>query len=202
MSDEVGWDVSRETSADLLRFKALVQKWSPKINLVSKADLENLDDRHIADSIQVAQLAGVKGTWLDIGAGGGFPGIVVAILAKNRGIADFVTLVESDVRKATFLRTAVRELNLPAEVISQRIEECAPQNADYISARALAPLTELLEMAAYHGHEQTVCLFPKGSKWREEVETARNFFHFSYDPIASKTEPQSAVLRVKEITRE
>ena len=115
--------VSRETLARLEAYAALVAKWNPKINLVSRKSLEDLWSRHILDSAQVFALAGPapRGRWADLGSGGGFPGAVVAILAAGIGADLRVTLVESDQRKAAFLRTVSRETAVPFEVLSDRI---------------------------------------------------------------------------------
>ena len=115
--------VSRETLADLKVFKQLVRKWNPAINLVAKSSLPEVWERHIADSIQIFPLVTEEpDLWLDIGSGGGFPGIVVAILAKGLGWSTKFHLVESDNRKSVFLRTAARDLKLNVEVSSDRIE--------------------------------------------------------------------------------
>ena len=137
-------DVSRETIDRLSHFEQTLLKWNPKINLVSKSSLQDIWTRHIVDSAQVFLLAEdhiskeEDSNWLDIGSGGGFPGLVIAILAAERATRLSVTLIESDKRKAAFLRTAARECGVRVKVISNRIEKVDPQNADFLSARALA----------------------------------------------------------------
>ena len=108
------FNVSRETYDDLTRYAELVGRWTQKINLISKASLQDIWQRHIWDSAQIYDLGEPEGTWLDIGSGGGFPGIVVAIMAKRDNCARKGVLVESDQRKAAFLRTVIRELQLNA----------------------------------------------------------------------------------------
>lgn len=194
---EVG-SVSRETVERLNSLVALLCKWNPTINLVSKNTLPDAWNRHIADSAQLYRL-GQQGHWVDIGSGGGFPGIVIAILAAESQ-THAVTLIESDQRKATFLRTASRELNLNVSVLAQRIEDAPPQSADTLSARALAPLPKLLMFAQRHLMPDGIALFPKGATWREEVEAARQTFHFDLSTYPSATEPSGAILAVKAIT--
>ncbi|MCL4170695.1 UNVERIFIED_CONTAM: hypothetical protein GTU68_049362, partial [Idotea baltica] len=134
-------NVSRETFAALQAYAALLEKWNPKINLVSKSSLQDLWNRHILDSAQLFSLVQhPHNTWADLGSGGGFPGLVIAIMALESGSPDQVILIESDTRKAAFLRTVIRELGLRASVINKRIEQVDPLDADVISARALADL--------------------------------------------------------------
>ncbi|MEB8330809.1 class I SAM-dependent methyltransferase, partial [Flavobacteriaceae bacterium KMM 6897] len=109
-------------------FEALVRKWNPAINLVSRNSLADLRERHILDSIQTYQA--VKEPfdhWVDIGSGGGFPGVVIAILSAEMSPSRDITLIESDARKATFLRAALRETGVSATVLTERIERAVPQ---------------------------------------------------------------------------
>ena len=199
MIDVGGSSVSRETFERLESFVRLVEKWNPKINLISKASVPAIWERHIADSIQLFALAPEHDVWVDLGSGGGFPGIVIAALSMEHSGNGSITLVESDQRKSAFLRTAVRELELSATVVSERIEKIAPLNADVISARALADLTGLLGYANQHLRKGGVGLFPKGAKWREEHEDAQRVWSYSCEPIKSLTDPLAAVLKIKDI---
>ena len=143
-----GQNVSRETYDDLVQFSDLVKKWTPKINLIAPSTIPEIWDRHIVDSAQLLQLAPKNfDCWVDIGSGGGFPGIIVAIYAKIEQPNATVTLIESDQRKATFLRTASRELGLNTKVIAERIEQVSAIGAGIVSARALATLSSLLPLA-------------------------------------------------------
>lgn len=200
MSDLEALNVSRETLDKLNRFSELVRRWNPKINLVSKTSLEDLWERHIIDSAQIFSLVETEGHWLDLGSGGGFPGIVVAILNQEKERFK-VTLVESDQRKCAFLRTAIRELELSATVENERIELLQYQQADVLSARALSDLTSLLGFCEMHLDPLGVALFPKGKSWKEEDEAARHLWSYECDAIQSKTDPDAAILKIKEITR-
>ena len=146
-----GLDVSRETYSRLKDYEKLLFKWNSKINLVSKSTLSDFWGRHILDSAQFFSLFGEKtGKWVDLGSGGGFPGLVVAILSDELGIPNRLSLVEADVRKSVFLKTVCRELGLKVDVYNNRIEELPKMSADVLSARALAPLKTLCFYAEKH----------------------------------------------------
>ncbi|MDG1168122.1 MAG: 16S rRNA (guanine(527)-N(7))-methyltransferase RsmG [Sulfitobacter sp.] len=194
-------NVSRETLDKLQAFADLVQKWTSKINLISKPSVPEVWDRHILDSAQLYDLAPSSGHWIDLGSGGGFPGIVVCILAQGQGADQTFTLVESDQRKSTFLRTAIRELSLDARVLTQRIEEIAPMQADILSARALADLDALLGFAEMHLKPGGTALLPKGAQWEKEHRDAQIQWSYDCDPIKSKTNPDAAILKIKDIAR-
>jgi 16S rRNA (guanine527-N7)-methyltransferase len=196
-----GIDVSRETFDRLESFADLVRKWTPKINLISKSSIDTLWDRHIVDSVQLFQMADAQGRWVDMGSGGGFPGIVIAILRAENGTDDQVTLIESDQRKCAFLRTAIRELGLKSKVLSERIENIPPLKTDILSARALADLTKLLGFAELHLKRDGVALFPKGSNWRAEHEDAQRMWSYSCEDISSTTNASAAILKIKDIIR-
>lgn len=195
-------NVSRETIARLERFEEILLKWNPKINLVSKASLENLWHRHIVDSVQVFTSVKDPGdSWVDIGSGGGFPGIVVAIMAAEYFPKTKVTLIESDQRKSAFLRTAARECGVPVTVLSQRIEQATPQNAHILSARALAELDTLLEFSEQHLAKDGLAVFPKGANWKKEVDKAAERWSFDVEPITSLTETEAVILKIKGVVR-
>lgn len=199
--DELSLDVSRETIERLEAYVDLVKKWNPKINLVSKASLGDIWHRHILDSAQLFDLAPDSESWVDLGSGGGFPGIVLSILALERNPKGRFTLVESDQRKSAFLRTAIRELDLNAKVLAQRIEDVPPLKAQALSARALADLDILLGFGAKHLASDGTALFPKGESWEKEDRAARERWSYSCEVITSKTNPDAAVLKIKDILR-
>ncbi|GFE49353.1 ribosomal RNA small subunit methyltransferase G [Roseobacter cerasinus] len=194
-------NVSRETLDRLTTYHDLIQKWSPKINLVSKSSILDLWNRHISDSTQVYRLSPHVNHWVDMGSGGGLPGLVVAILAKEDHPETQVTLIESDARKSVFLRTVIRELDLNAVVSTARIEELEPQQADVLSARALADLSRLLSFAERHLSQDGTALFYKGETWPKEVQTARESWSFDLVAHTSKTHEKGAILEVRDIQR-
>ncbi|WP_251374154.1 16S rRNA (guanine(527)-N(7))-methyltransferase RsmG [Ponticoccus alexandrii] len=171
------------------------------INLVSPNTLPTLVERHFRDSAQIFILARRDWRrWTDLGSGGGFPGLVVAILAAGAGLQGRVTLVESDQRKATFLRTVARETGVPADVQACRIEALAPQASDVISARALAPLPDLFSIAHPHLAQNAMALFHKGAGWKKELEQARAEWRFDAKSHTSETNPEAVILEVRELS--
>lgn len=198
-----GLDVSRETLERLETYVALVQKWTPKINIISKSTVPAIWERHIADSIETVRSGPISSVdhWADFGSGGGFPGLVAAILARESNKNALFTLVESDQRKCAFLRTVARECDLNVQVKSQRIEHLEPLNAAVVSARALANLTDLLAFADRHLGAGGLCLFPKGITWEKELEEAQAMWRFDHEIAHSQTEPGSVVLKIKGVSR-
>jgi 16S rRNA (guanine527-N7)-methyltransferase len=193
-------DVSRETKERLEIFASLVEKWNPSINLVSKNSLSDLRKRHIADSVQVFRAVESHFEhWADIGSGGGFPGLVVAILSAEDGNRKKVTLVESDQRKAVFLRTVLRETAVSADVRAERVENTDLLAADVLSARALSDLPRLLKFAVTHLHQNGVAVFPKGLTWQRELAAAREAWNFDHEVIKSKTDPSGVLLKIRNI---
>jgi 16S rRNA (guanine527-N7)-methyltransferase len=196
-----GVDVSRETIQDLEAFGALVAKWTPKINLIAKGTTGDIWDRHIIDSVQIFQYAPKQfEKWVDLGSGGGFPGIVMAILGKTQQPNARFILIESDQRKATFLRTAIRELNVQAEVMAERIEAVAPQGADVVSARALTALSSLIPLVARHLDSKGIALLHKGKLASQEVAEAQMHASFELEDHASFTDLNARILAIQRIT--
>lgn len=193
-------NVSRETFERLEHYVELLQKWNPKINLVSRSTLDDVWDRHIRDSLQLRDAAkGLSGSWVDLGSGGGLPGLVIALLQSE--VLAPVVLIESDQRKAAFLRTVLRETESPGKVIAERIEAAEPQGATILSARALAPLPKLLDFAERHLAPNGTALLPKGITWENEVAEAQKSFQFHWEAIKSCTQEGAVILRIREISR-
>ncbi|GAA6191412.1 16S rRNA (guanine(527)-N(7))-methyltransferase RsmG [Phaeobacter sp. NW0010-22] len=190
-------DVSRETFEKLEAFDELLKKWNPKINLVSRKSLTDVWVRHISDSLQVYRCLNASGHWVDLGSGGGFPGVIVAIVASVENPGLNVTLVESDQRKSAFLRTVLRETGSVGTVIADRIENIEPLDADILSARALSDLPRLLEFSQRHLKSTGIALFPKGATWKKEVEEAKQEWNFDFEAVKSVTEPSAVVLKIK-----
>lgn len=193
-------EVSRETKDFLLEYAGMIKKWNPSINLISKASSNEIYDRHLLDSLQILRSPGIpSGLWVDIGSGGGLPGLVVAIDAKANPKDRPVVLIESDKRKATFLREVVRTLNLNAEVLTMRIEDVTPLSAKVVSARALASLTVLCAHAFRHLAEDGMAIFHKGENRADELRHARDSWSFDLTEVQSMTNPDAAILYLKEI---
>ncbi len=194
-------NVSRETFERLTKYVELVKRWNPKINLVSRNSLNDIWTRHIKDSVQVYRYAGNFSNWVDLGSGGGFPGMVCAIVAIEENPSAQFTLIESDQRKSAFLRNVARKCQANCRVISKRIEAVDPLGADILSARALAELGVLLSFCDRHLGDSGVALLPKGATWKKELDDARKEWNFQAEPITSLTEPQAVILKIKGVSR-
>lgn len=195
-------DVSRETIDRLACHGALLTKWNPRINLVSAASLADYWSRHVLDSMQLFSLRPAQArVWVDIGTGGGFPGLVVAILAAEQEPEMRVTLVESDHRKAAFLSQAIRATGVTAQVIAARAEDIPRRDADVISARAVAPLDRLLKLVERHLATGGRALLPKGAAVEDELRLALEYWRFDLHKIASVTNPKAAILSIGDLSR-
>ncbi|MBO9395342.1 16S rRNA (guanine(527)-N(7))-methyltransferase RsmG [Shimia sp. R9_2] len=196
-------DVSRETFQRLQVLADLLVKWNPRINLVSKSTLDALWERHILDSVQVMRSAPHNvAHWVDIGSGGGFPGLVIALMSEEPTAPQKVTLIESDQRKCAFLRTVLRETGVKAAVLTERIEKVSPQNADVLSARALADLPLLFDFTERHLRADGVGLFPKGASWQKELKSVQESWSFDCEVVKSITDSQAVILKVGELKRD
>lgn len=193
-------DVSRETLARLELLLELVRKWNPAINLVARSTLDDGWSRHVRDSAQVLALApDTPRQWVDFGSGGGFPGLVVAILLAERAPPCRVTLVESDRRKATFLREAARAIGVSVDVLTERAETLGPLQADVVSARALAPLSELCALAWRHLAPNGRAIFLKGRDHQVERDAAKRIWAFTSTARQSITDPTAAVVALESL---
>ncbi len=189
--------VSHETLARLDCYADLLRTWNPKINLVGPSTLPALWERHFLDSAQLFPHLPVGGGMLaDFGSGAGFPGLVLAILG-----APCVHLIESDQRKAAFLREVSRETGAGnVTVHAARLADVAPLGADVVTARALAPLTDLIPWAIRHLKPGGTALFLKGADTEKEIAKARETCSFSADVLTSQTHPDGRLLRLTAIT--
>ena len=194
-------DVSRETLERLRRYAETLVKWQKSINLVSPESLKDLWRRHILDSAQLLtflppQIQGL----VDMGSGAGFPGLVLAIL----GVPN-VHLIESDARKCAFLAEAARAAGLEVGqnpvVHRSRLEEIAELQADVVTARACAPLTQLLAYAEPFLRADSICLFPKGARVEEELTEAKKTWRMGVERFPSLSDPSGTILRMKQVAR-
>lgn len=199
-----GKDVSRETWERLEHFSALFQKWSKAINLVAPSTLPDLWRRHVADSAQIFQLSPKAQIWADLGSGGGFPGIITAIFLKELG-GGWVHLVESNQKKAAFLRQALLETGGLGSVHVLRIEDApaAIGQVDAISARALADLDLLLDFSEPWMTQNLEChaFFHKGRDYRQEIAKANGRWRFDLLEHRSAVETDSIVLEIEGLRR-
>lgn len=193
-------DVSRETREKLELLERELRRWQAIKNLVGPATLDHIWDRHIVDSLQLLDLAPQAKTWVDLGSGAGFPGLVLAIAGQERGLA--VHLVESNSRKCAFLRHIARVTGVSAAIHEARLETVIPGfvgKADVVSARALAALTQLLEWTEPMLKAGTIGLFPKGRDAESELTEARKRWTFEADILPSRTDSDARILRITSI---
>jgi 16S rRNA (guanine527-N7)-methyltransferase len=198
----VAGPVSRETFEKIRLFKSTFESWSARINLVSSNELNSLWRRHVLDSAQLVRLADDFTIWLDLGSGGGFPGIIVAILnAESPG--KFFHLVESTGKKAAFLRTALTQVKAHAQVHQDRIENLASRigAVDIVSARALAPLPTLLCLAEPWLSAGARGLFHKGRDYRAEIGQSRDDFDFDLLEHPNVVDATGVVLEIFNLRR-
>jgi 16S rRNA (guanine527-N7)-methyltransferase len=189
--------VSRETLGRLEAYARLLRKWNPAINLVAPDSLGDLWRRHMLDSAQLAPLLpDAAGRVADLGSGAGFPGLVLAILGCGE-----IHLVESDRRKAQFLREVSRETTAGAQIYVSRIEDLSPLSAETVVARGLAPLDSLLDYAARHLAPGGQAILPKGRGWEQELEAARARWRFTVQAHPSRTHAQGRILAISALER-
>jgi 16S rRNA (guanine527-N7)-methyltransferase len=195
-------DVSRETFARLLAFEAIFRDWNSRMNLASASSLEHLWDRHILDSAQLAAIAPMRGIWLDIGSGGGFPGIVLAILMEKQ-TGGHVHLVESIGKKVAFLKAALTETGGGGTVHLMRAENAGQLDIvpETVTARALAPLPELLGLTLPWLKTGAKGLFHKGRRHIEEIAAARGGWRFDLLQHQSKTDADSFILEISNVSQ-
>ena len=199
--EAIAGPVSRETFERLIRFESQFLKWAPRINLAAASTLPQLWSRHILDSAQLMRLAPDALRWLDIGSGGGFPGAVIAILLRDRPGAS-VDLVESNSKKAAFLKTVLGELQAPARVHVARIEAFRDDSRfDVVTARALAALPALLGLAERWLVAGATGLFHKGRDYRREVEESGDGWRFDLVEHASAVDREGVILEISGLRR-
>ena len=187
--------VSHETIHNLSTYEMMLVEWNEKFNLVAASTLPQIWTRHFSDSAQLMRyIPDSAKTVADMGAGAGFPGLVLAILAKGSERALHVTEIESTGKKADFLQAVVGKLQLNVTVRRERVEAIRNFRADIVTARAMKALPELLKYANYLIHKDTVCLFPKGKALSEELTEAKKYWTFSDEIHPSLSDESGSVL--------
>jgi 16S rRNA (guanine527-N7)-methyltransferase len=190
-------NVSRETIVDLETLVFLLEKWNKTINLVGKSTIEDVWTRHILDSAQLWQQRPENlAIWLDIGSGAGFPGLVLAILAKTERADCVFHMIESDARKCAFLRNVSRETSLNTKIHTSRIEDATAIVADVVSARALATVEKLAEYSHRFLCKDSFCLFLKGQGCATEVENAHKSWEFESEMTESLSDDTGVILKI------
>lgn len=206
------FDVSHETTARLEAYADLLRLWQKRINLVAPSTIPDLWHRHFADSAQLAPLIRPLAQartpdrplrLVDLGSGAGFPGLVLALLLREQGVA--VTLIDSDVRKCAFLRQAARVTGVTVDIATGRIENSAIQGTlqrfDVITARALAPLDRLLGLAAAYIAADGCALFLKGRDSSREVAEAARHWQFESELLPSLTDADARIVAIRHLAK-
>ncbi len=192
-------NVSRETISRLKVYQALLEKWQPRINLISSHTLSDVWQRHFEDSLQLIKyISDAPQSLVDMGSGAGFPGLVLALSYPT---SLKVTLIESDVRKSLFMENVSRETNVPVKIISKRIEDVQDIKGDIITARGLSALTKLFEMSFPLMTDSSQCLFLKGKGVDKEIDEAKKNWEFDLEIFLSLTDSTGRILRVKNLRR-
>ncbi|MEL6819381.1 MAG: 16S rRNA (guanine(527)-N(7))-methyltransferase RsmG [Pseudomonadota bacterium] len=200
LSELSGVDVSRETFSRLDAFSEDFDAWANRINLVAPSTREEFWRRHVIDSLQLIAIRRDAKVWADIGSGGGFPGLIIAIaLADDRDSR--VTLVESNRKKCAFLQMAKAKYAPRTNVVPARIEEAIPKidAPEIVTARALADLETLLSMTRSWLEKSTAGLFMKGREYVGEIEKSRTHWQFDLVTYESRTAADSAILEVSKL---
>jgi len=197
---EVAGPVSRETSADLEAFEQLFQKWNARINLAAASTLGDIWERHTLDSAQLFSVASSAKRWVDLGSGGGFPGLVLAFLLRDRKGGE-IFLIESNRKKASFLQSVTGQFGLPAKVLPKRVEECyfLMDRPEIVTARAVASLPLLLSLSKPWLEAGATGLFHKGRDYQAEVSESAHRWSFDLLEHKSLIDPQGAILEIRHL---
>lgn len=193
--------VSRETFERLEKFESEFKRWNSRINLAAPSTIDALWQRHILDSAQLAALAPDALQWLDLGSGGGFPGAVMAVILRERPGAQ-IELVESNNKKAAFLRSVLASLDARAKVHVSRIEQAVGKvsQPQIVTARALAPLPLLIKLSQPWLQQGATALFHKGREYAAEVEESRYAYGFDLVQHESRIDSTSRILEISRLT--
>lgn len=190
-------DVSRETLMRIDAVLHVLDEWRQKINLIGPKEWEHIWPRHVLDSLQLVPHMANDAHSVDLGSGSGFPGLMMACATQN----GHVTMIESIRKKCTFLQAAIDAADLPATVHNGRVEDAPDIKADYVTARAFAPLPKLLDYAAPWLEKGAIGLFHKGERWEEELTAAQEKWTLAYEAIPSRIGGSGVILKIMEARR-
>ena len=194
--------VPRGTEAKFTRYLKLLTEWQQRLNLVSPSSLAVARERHIGDSLQLIDHVPAhsrSGTWVDIGAGAGFPGMVAAIVLPELR----VHLIEARAKKCRFLEAVAADLDLGDRVTvhPKRAETLQGLKADIISARACAELSKLFDWGRNFQAKDSLWLLPKGRSYAAELDAASREFHFEHEAVPSRTDPEARIILARRVRR-
>lgn len=194
------YDVSRETLERLEAVIGCLGEWRTRMNLIGPAEWDFIWRRHVADSLRIWPLLSGNNRIVDLGSGGGFPGLPMACVLTSEG-SGHVTMIETVGKKASFLRAAIEAADLNATVRQARVENCGDIDADIITARAFAPLPKLLDYAEPWFKKSALGLFHKGERWKEELTAASLTWTFASEAIQGNDGGTGIILKVSEVSR-
>lgn len=196
------YNVSRETFDKLKHYQSMLIEWQSKFNLVSSSTLDDAWNRHFLDSVQLFQYIPNQAKILyDFGSGAGFPGMVLAIMANEKMPDLQVSLIESTTKKTLYLNAVKSETNTNVTILNDRIENLQLPKADVITSRAMASLTELLGYAYKFCKKESVCIFPKGKKYAEELSEAHKRWKFKCQIVASTQSDEGKILIITNLSK-
>ncbi len=196
------YNVSRETFSKLKLYESLLKEWQLKFNLVSNSSLDDAWNRHFEDSVQLFKYIPENSKVLyDFGSGAGFPGMVLAMIASEKTPYLKVKLIESIGKKTLYLNEVKKQTKTNVEIINDRIENIKAEKADVITSRAMASLSQLLEYTGKFCSKKTVCIFPKGKKFQEEIDEARKKFRFDCQAYDSEVSSEGKILIISNISK-
>lgn len=196
------YSVSRETFDELKLYQSLLEEWQTKFNLVSNSSLADAWNRHFIDSVQLFSFVPNSAKNLaDFGSGAGFPGMVLAIVAKNKTPYLKVSLFESIKKKTLYLKEVSEKTNTAVEIVNDRIEKITNRKFDVITSRAMTSLNELLKYSFPFCHKDTVCIFPKGKSYSEELAEAHKYWSFKCQIETSCVSEDGKILIITKITK-
>lgn len=196
------YNVSRETFDKLKHYQSMLIEWQSKFNLVSSSTLDDAWNRHFLDSVQLFQYIPNQAKVLyDFGSGAGFPGMVLAIMANEKMPDLQVSLIESTTKKTLYLNAVKSKTNTNVTILNDRIENLQIPKADVITSRAMASLTELLGYAYKFCKKESVCIFPKGKKYAEELSEAHKRWKFKCRIVASTQSDEGKILIITNLSK-
>lgn len=191
------WNVPRGTMRRIERHAELLETWSARLNLVAASTLSQRWTRHFRDSAQLVRLTEPGLRWLDIGAGAGFPSLVLAAMEHGD-----ISAVESVAKKCAFLQAVAADAGIEVTIVNARVETMTPVRADVIVARAAAPLAKLFDWGYRHMGSATRWVLPKGRQVVTEIEVAREQFDFEARLVPSVTDPDAAIVVATHVRRQ
>tara|TARA_B100000678_G_scaffold291629_1_gene310043 strand:+ start:8775 stop:9389 length:615 start_codon:yes stop_codon:yes gene_type:complete len=198
LTDRLDFDVSRETYERLSAYHDLLLTWSKTHNLIGPKERDEIWERHILDCLRVWPLVSSGEDVMDIGSGAGLPGIILA--ACSEGGQTF-HLVESNAKRCAFLRHVSRELDLPVNVVNDRVESVSRETFSHITARAVADLTLLITLSEKWLEKSAIGVFLKGRNWKTELTEALRYWNFNHKLTPGEKDSGGVILEISEVRR-